>query len=444
YALAAAALFLLTLCLSPTVAHYVFVINQRNAWQIAPVFYAWWGLRRVCAYHFGGARAPRPAALGWRALAFASAFLAVWTSPLAAPPLCVIYLVELLRARLAARATSGASASSVAGARIKIAGVLASCAPLVAALVCEQLLKWNFHRHALKHFGSDYRTPLEFDRGNFSANFRAQWQVFAHTPSPWWQLALLGALATLPLAYLLLRCSLRDDDKTARACEPGARLDLCALAVGCGAFALANFSTTVVFTWTRLNAYGGRYLALTHLFGAFAGLVALCFLLNLSRGIYGARRVAANALAALAALLLLIRFPPARKDPGYEPLRAAAASLAARAPRAVLLGGYWDTYVFAGLEPSAAFTPVPAEDQLVRTPWTPRLMRQSGRVLVVQHAFPATNEPETPAPYTTFGDGTDPPSVIRQHGATLRLETPRWFEQSGYVFSLYRVTNEGG
>ena len=139
----------------------------------------------------------------------------------------------------------------------------------------------------------------------------------------------------------------------------------------------------------------------------------------------------------LVVLCTLLRFPPARREPEYERLRSIAANLAQRAPGGVLLGGYWDTYVFAALEPAAHFIPVPAENQFVRTPWTPQTMRAAPRVVVVHHVFPAAGAVETPGPYDTFGDGRQPPPVITQHGATLRLAVPHWFEQDGYTFSLY-------
>src|SRR5947209_1008662 len=37
----APALFLSALCLHPTVSHYVFVLNQRYAWQLTPLLFAW-------------------------------------------------------------------------------------------------------------------------------------------------------------------------------------------------------------------------------------------------------------------------------------------------------------------------------------------------------------------------------------------------------------------
>ena len=81
------------------------------------------------------------------------------------------------------------------------------------------------------------------------------------------------------------------------------------------------------------------------------------------------------------------RFPAKLIDPTYTPLKQVATTLAQRAPGACVLGGYWDTYVLAGLQTQGTIIPVPAEDQYVRTPWTPQLMRAAREVLVVQHDY---------------------------------------------------------
>lgn len=424
-ALVVPALFFATLCLHPAARHYIFVINQRNAWQVTALYFAWWSLRALCARYFtpaqGGARS-----VWWHLSTFVFSLLAVWTSPISAPALCVCYVLEVVRARLLARDSA---------LRFTMPRVLKTFAPLAAALLCEQLLKANYHRFALKHFGTDYRTPLKFDWGNMLLNLRTQLALLCH--SPWWPLPVLSALAAPCLAYCLARSVMRYARKEDGICQTDARLDLIVLALGATAVSLVNFATTVIFTWTRLNAYGPRYLALTHLFGAFAGLLTLLLLLSLSPRATAARRIVFPALAAAIVFGTLLLFPPARREPEYERLRGVAAQLAARAPGGVLLGGYWDTYVFAALEPAARFVPVPAEHQFVRTPWTPQLLRASPRVVVVHHVFPASGAPETPAPYDAFGDGQQPPPSITQHGATLRLAVPQWFARDGYVFSLY-------
>ncbi len=426
-----ALLFLATLCLHPTVSHYLFVINQRNAWQVTAIFFAWWCLRRLVArrniVHNGGGGV----AIQWSLATFCFALLAAWTSPLSAPALCVVFALEWLRARASRRHPNTVQ-------RDTLVALLTTALPFAAALICEQLLKANYHRFALKRFGSDFRTPVEFDRGHLWANLHTQLELFISYPQ--WPLTALAVLLAPLLIYLLLRGGAHDERvRRSRAHATGARLDLCVLSLGCLAVAAVNFVSTVVFSWTRLNAYGPRYLALTHLFGTLGGLFALLLLVILPRKIDAARRKVLTACALIATLCLALRFPPIRTNPDYQKLKEVADELTRRAPRRVLLGGYWDTYVFPALHPGAALVPIPAADQLMRTPWTANALRAAGQmVLVVHHTFPPTNAPETPGAYTTFGDGQAPPASIRQYGTTLQLVTPRWYEQHGYTFSLYR------
>ncbi|HEX8421929.1 MAG TPA: hypothetical protein VF634_00865, partial [Pyrinomonadaceae bacterium] len=181
------ALFLLTLCLHPTVSHYFFVLNQRFAWQTTALFLAWWSLRRVCEYQFGVAASSRARA-GFRyLLVFSFTFLAAWTSPSSVPILCSFFALECVRARILS--LRGREASP----RLALAN-FACALPLVAGFAGQQLLKANYHRFALRHFGQDYRTPVEFDWGYLWINLRHQSDnLFA---APWYALVLLGACAS--------------------------------------------------------------------------------------------------------------------------------------------------------------------------------------------------------------------------------------------------------
>jgi hypothetical protein len=426
----AASLFAAVLCLHPTVSHYLFVLNQRYAWHTTALLFGWWGLRRLCAQLLGSETTGTIQSAPSLITSFFFCLLATWNSALSVPALAALLALEAARSRLLSREAPRAT-------RLRPARLLACALPLVAALAAERLLKANYHRHALKHFGQDFATPTAVDWGHLYVNFKAQAHNLLAAPA-WW-LTLFAAFAAALLSYRLLRCFARDPRGFGSDfCRGGARLDLSILVVGCAAVALVNFAGSFLFLWMRLNAYGPRYLAPTHLFGAFAGLVALCLFVTSSAKVRAARRAVFPALAAACLLALALKFPPVRKNPEYETLLTAAAGLAGRAPRAVLLGGYWDTYVFAALRPDARITPVPADDQLLRTPWTPQLLRRSPEVVVVHHAIPRSAEVETPLPYDTFGDGQHPPPVIRQYGATLRLATPRWYESGGYVFTLYR------
>jgi hypothetical protein len=432
WALISGTLFLLTICLHPTVAHYVFVLNQRNAWQITALFFSWWAIRRVCGYHFGQSDDTRRRAVLWQVLAGWFVFLSCWMSPVSIVIVCAFYVLEVVRVCIAA--------SDPDAARLNPKRLLVSFAPVALGLICEQLLKANYHRFALKHFGSDYRTPLEFDSQFLWVNLKIQLAALLH--SPWSLLTLFGLIAGPVVFLVLLRCVTTATDRLPRICLPGARLDVSVLLAGSSVIALTNLAISVVFTWTRLNNYGGRYLALTHLFGSFAGFVSLLLLVGTFARGYSSRRLASPILASVFLLLLMIKFPEPRKEPDYDTLRSVAAALAQKAPGAVLLGGYWDTYIFPALEPQAHLVPVPAQDQQLRTPWTSQLLRESRHVVVVHHVFPPTGATETPSSYNTFGDGLNPPSIIRQYGATLHLVESQWFKQNGYVFSLY--DNEGG
>lgn len=428
------ALFLLTICLHPAVSHYFFVLNQRFAWQTTALFLGWWSLRRVCEYGFGVAPTSRGKVFVRHLLAFCFVFLAVWTSPSSAPVLCVFFALESVRARILSRQ------SPEAAPRLAFAN-FAGALPLVAGFVAHQLLKANYHRFALRHFGEDYRTPVEFDWGYLWLNLRHQSDnLFA---APWYALTLLGLFASPLVAYQLLRrlggSASQQQRRGDVVGESRARLDLGVLLLGSCSVAVINFVTSFAFSWMRLNAYGPRYLALTYMFGTLAGLLTLLWIVHVPKKFHAARRFVFPLLAAACLVLLALKFPPFEREPTYQEMSDVAADLSRKAPPGTpLLGGYWDTYALAALQKDATLIPVPAEDQLVRTPWTPRQMRQAAQVLVVHHVFASPGGAEVVSAYTTFGDGQNPPAVLRQHGATLRLLTPRWYEKNGYTFSLYQ------
>lgn len=433
-------LFLLTLCLHPTVSHYFFVLNQRFAWQTTALFLGWWSLRRVCEDGFGVALTSRGKVVLWYLLSFAFTFLAVWTSPSSLPILCVFFALECVRARILSRR------SQKAPPRLTFSKFAGALLPLVAGFAAQQLLRANYQRFALKHFGQDYRTPVEFDWGFWWINLQHQLDnLFA---APWYALILLGVFAAPFVAFQLLRYLKRDAPEQRRVDDGDddgdngalrAKLDLGVLLLGACAVAVINFVTSFVFSWMRLNAYGPRYLALTYMFGTFAGLLTLVWLLALPTKIYASRRFVFPLLAVACVILLALKFPPVTRDPAYQQMSDVAVDLSRKAPSGTpLLGGYWDTYALAALQTDPTLIPVPAEDQLVRTPWTPLKMREAAHVLVVHHVFASPGGAERVSAYTTFGDGQNPPAVIRQHGATLHLLTPRWYERNGYIFSLYQ------
>jgi hypothetical protein len=433
------ALLLLTLCLHPTVRHYFFVLNQRFGWQTTALFLSWWSLRRVCEHQFGVVRAGRRKIGLWYLLSFGFAFLAAWTAPSSVPILCVFFTLECVRARILSRPPHTLTTRL---AFTHFAGAL----PLLAAFAGQRLLKANYHRFALKHFGQDYRTPVEFDWGYLRVNL--QHQLDNIFDAPWYGLTLFALLASPLMVFQLLRCLKRGSP------EPGqnndgdaadARLDLSVLLLGSCAIAVITFITSFAFSWMRLNAYGPRYLSLTYMFGTFAGLLTLVWFIAIPQKISYARRFVFPLITVACLILLILKFPPVEREPTYQQMSEVAEGLLRKSPPQIpLLGGYWDTYALAALLPPGTIIPVPAADQLVRTPWTPLQMRQSALVLVVHHVFASPGGAEIVGSYSTFGDGQNPPTVIRQHGATLLLLTPYWHQRNGYIFSLYKNQDVAG
>lgn len=422
----AALTFLLVLCLHKAAASYIFVINQRYAWQITALFFSWWSLRRVCEGVFQPTEGRHTIGLAWHLAFYWFAFLSIWMSPVSIVMLGVLFLLEVLRAPRAGRASESALRP------LKLSLALAAL-PFVVAIISELLLRLNFYRFALKHYGRDYRTPTGIDWGHLFENLHTQLGNFGD--SVWWPLSALAVVASIACLAFLIQAALLPPGESERGKLPtdAFALDIAILATGSCAVAAINFAVSVVFVWFRMNAFGLRYLALTYLFGSFSGLLFIALGLYLWKPLRRARPYVFPHTLTLAILALLTLFFPAeRKNPNYAPLQQIASTLAQKSPAGiVLLGGYWETYVFASLQPPNMIIPVPAEGQYVRTPWTPQLLRQAREVVVVQNV------------YQNFGGKETPQPIVTQHGATLTLVEPRWYASDGYVFSLYRNASAG-
>ena len=74
---------------------------------------------------------------------------------------------------------------------------------------------------------------------------------------------------------------------------------------------------------------------------------------------------------------LAVAFPKARLSLEYLETEGTALALALKAPHAVLMGSYWDTYVFTALQGDTAMVPCTLEDSFTRTPWTKETARRA-------------------------------------------------------------------
>ena len=113
----------------------------------------------------------------------------------------------------------------------------------------------------------------------------------------------------------------------------------------------------------------------------------------------------------------------------FQGVKRVAADLARKAPGGVLMGGYWQTYVFTSLQPRNTMTPVPVSSN--RTAWTIGALAQATEVVVEYGQSP-------------IGGGARPPRSITPYGYTLRLVAPRFHVDGGYAFALYERVGARG
>ncbi len=414
---AALVAYLFALCLHTESRLQIFELSQLYAWQTGALLCGWYGLRRLFesyARPVGERSALKSAA--WLSLVFASSFLAVWSSQASALFLFSLLSLEALRARVKGREQEERAS------RRALKPYLLSFAAVAAAVACELLQKWNYHRHALKHYGQDFATHFKFDSGHLAENFAAQ---FAHlTKLSWWPLYLLPTLGLLALvccfayAFLTRRTGLLGKLRSALA------EDTLILAAGAYAIAAVNFTLTFLVDHVRLNDYGDRFLTLTNLFGPASGLLTIFLLVKFAAAPSRLAGCARPAFLLVLTILLAFKFPAQSRSTEYELNREAALTLAQRAPRGLLMGGYWETYVFAGLQPENTLTAVPVEGQEVRMPWTKAEVRRAGQIVVAYRRA---------EPWAAVA----PAERLEQYGNSLRLVDAKWYETPWFIFALY-------
>ena len=142
---------LIVLCLEPASRRIMFDLSQLYGWQLTALFLAWFCLRRLLSV--------RRHEIFWRAAFYFSALFAIWSSIMSAPFLAVLVVLEALHFQ-----------KTITKRRIGVAVVL-----LFAATASEFLLKKNYHRHSLKHFGNEFKTGIALDFGYFSENLLTNW-----------------------------------------------------------------------------------------------------------------------------------------------------------------------------------------------------------------------------------------------------------------------------
>ena len=405
---------LIALCFEPTSRRLMFDLGQLYAWQLPPLLLAWFCLRRLLAqrHRSDEATTVRKQKIFWGASFYLSAFFAIWSSVASAALLVVLVTLEALRSHFVFK--------NAIKRRIRVAVVL-----LLAATASEYLMKMNYHRHSFKHFGNDFKTGMALDFGYLHENLLTNWHnVVQFSFFPLIVVALcfvVGAAGLILYARLtgkgMTRVISLFEDETVM------------MIVALTAMAAMNFLVTISVNHVRLSFYNVRFHALTYLFGAISGLLTVYLAIRVLANRMVVTRPVVPLVLVCAFIWLGVKFPPRLLSEAYKLDRQTALALSQKAPRSLLMGGYWETYLFAGLQPTNTMTPLPVEGVLNRTPWTTAMLNDSRQVVIE---------------YRNSGivqNDSLPPDELRQYGNLLRLQEARFYENGPYAFALYY--NEG-
>ena len=389
---------LFVLCLQPTVRLIMFDLSQLYGWQFTAFFLAWFCLRRFLSGHVHRKL--------WSAAFYFSALLAIWSSVASVPLLTVLVSLEALRSHFLFQATKR---------RIALAMVL-----LFAATASEFLLKKNYHRHSLKHFGYEYKTEFALDFGYFSENLLTNWHnLVNYSLFPLIAVALCFIVGTAGWILFARKTGLRNrvvavfEDETIT------------MIIALTAMAAMNFVLVISVNHVRTSFYNVRFHALTYLFASISGLLTIYLVIRILASRFAVTRYVLPLVLAGAFIFLGVSFPPRTLSETYNVNRQTALALSQKAPGAVLMGGYWETYVFVGLQPTNTMTPVPFEGVLNRIPWTIAMLRDAQQVVIEYRSSGLVAKDSLP------------PNELRQHGNLLKLQEAHFYENGPYAFALY-------
>lgn len=406
-----AVVYLVTLCLHGETRYQIFLLSQVYAWQVTSLLLGWYSLRRLFGNGADSEKRWRSSRAVWLFLSFFFSYLAVWSSIASIPLLIFLVCVEALRVRLKRESGRGTL-------RMFVTGLI----PVLAGVLLERLQKMDYHRYADKRYGFDFRSKFELDTGYLTKNLGIHFESIIKLA--WWPLHLLATLALLAALCAFAYALLKKKGVLLGKLKAVFADDTVILIVGAYGIALINFVLTVIVSHVRLNDYDDRYLTLTSLFGPVSGMLTLFLIIRwcARRGPHGEFAAPAFTLALL--ILLAAKFPSGSYRPEYRTIKDTALALAEKSPRAILMGGYWETYVFAGLQPVNTMTPVPLEGQENRMPWTREMVRRADHLVVEYRKG-------------KLGEGDEPPQHLNQYGNSLRLADAKWYENGEYAFALY-------
>ena len=383
---------LIPLCLEPTIRWLLFNLSQVYAWQLTALFLAWFSLRRVLAAELLSPNGKR--VLAKRIAGFVSlylfAVLTIWSSEASAPFLGFLLLLEAARAFFLQR--------EEAANKWKWTRFITALLVIAGATVSHMLIKANYHRHGIKHWGGDYRAETWVDVGYLGENVQGIWRVLREFD--FGPLLIISGVFLVVIAVLLVYTVLTKQRPVRERLMPILLDDDVAMTFGLAGIALINL---VLMT----------------------GLMSLYVLARVVAKRLKLTRYVVPIAIGVAFLFLVIRFPHFQLSDNYKRDKETALILAQKAPGGALMGGYWETYIFAALQqPTNTMTPLPLEGLHVRIPWTPPMLRNI-REAIIEYRH---NEVMKHGPL---------PAQLWEYGNLLKLKDPEFYQNDKYSFALY-------
>ena len=404
--------FLLVLCLHSETRYQIFTLAVNYPWQIPAILFSWYGLRQIIEKTFARELVRWKHVL-WLVFTFVFSYFAIWSSIESIPFLLFILCLEVFRQRMKL---------SYQPPKALMKSFAQGLAPILLASFAERLQKINYYRHSFKEFGVDFKTRFEPDLGNLGPNLKAQ--VANLTRMEWWPFDVLTTLVILAMICVAIYTLVRKRTDLLLSLKKTIADDTMILIIGAYGIAAINFVLTLLVTHVRLNVYEDRYLIPTTLFGPVSAILILFVMFRSSLQAISVRRIAKPVFLCVSVALLWLIFPSRTYHADYDSFQTTANVLAQQAPRAVLLGDYWGTYVVAAIQPANAITPVPLHEYENRMPWTKDILAKATQVLIE---------------YRRSGLEIDgqPPSRVNAYGNSFRLIQPKVFEHGDFVFGWY-------
>jgi len=243
---------LIPICLN-VIRLQLFDLSQVYSWQITALLLAWFCARRALEKSFQASADTfviSKSQVLWYFLLFFFSFLAIWNSPASAPMIGFLVVLEALRGHFKAEKFPTEKASTR---KVIIARCLCAAIPVLAATLAETLIRMNYHRHGLKHYGSDFRTPIGLDIGYLTTNLRAE--VLGFSYFTWWVLMLIPLIAIVSAAVVLIYFRLKGRNDLLTVTRRLFVDETAILIAGTFGIAAINFALIVMVNHVRLASF---------------------------------------------------------------------------------------------------------------------------------------------------------------------------------------------